>query len=180
MEVHMALIRWEPVTELNTIQNEMNRLFNTFFDHPAPTGRGGATSRRWIPAMDLVETGDHYVLRADLPGLDDDDVNVQLEDNVLTISGERKTQHEQHEEGYYRIERAFGSFARSLTLPDGVNPDAVQAHFDRGVLEIRIPKPEQKKPQQVQITLGANPKTIESTETADSKVNSGDPVPAPS
>jgi len=176
----MALIRWEPVAELNTIQNEMNRLFNTFFDQPAPAGRGGAPSRRWIPAMDLVETADHYVLRADLPGLDDDDVNIQLEDNTLTISGERKTQREQNEEGYYRIERAFGTFTRSLTLPDGVNPDAVQAHFDRGVLEIRIPKPEQRKPRQVQITLGANPKTIESADAGDSKVNSGDPVPAPS
>ena len=177
----MALIRWEPAAELNTIQNEMNRLFNTVFDQSAATGRGAATNRRWIPAMDLVETADHYVLRADLPGLSDDDVNVQFEDNVLTISGERKTQHEQHEEGYYRIERAFGSFARSLTLPDGVNADAVQAHFDRGVLEIRIPKPEQKKPRQVQITLGTRPtddtKTIEST--GDPQANSRDPAPAP-
>ncbi len=180
----MALIRWEPAAELNTIQNEMNRLFNTFFDQPTPTGRGGTTSRRWMPAMDLIETADHYVLRADLPGLsDDDDVNLQLEDNVLTISGERTAQHEQDEEGYYRIERAFGSFARSLTLPDGVNPDGVQAHFDRGVLEIRIPKPEQKKPRQVQITLGTRPtddtKTIQSTDTGDPQANSHEPVPAP-
>src|ERR1700756_3268651 len=130
----MALIRWEPVTELNTIQNEMNRLFNTLLDHPAPTGRGGAPTRRWIPAMDLVETADHYVLRADLPGLSDNDVNIQLEDNVLTISGERNAQHEQQEEGYYRLERATGNFARSLTLPDGVDPEGVQARFDRGVL----------------------------------------------
>jgi HSP20 family protein len=176
----MALIRWEPVAELNTIQNEMNRLFNTFFDQPAATGRPGTTSRRWLPAMDLVETPDHYVLRADLPGLSDEDVNIQLEDNVLTISGERQTQHDQHEEGYYRIERAFGSFARSLTLPDGVDPDRVQAHFDRGVLEISIPKPEQKKPRQVQISLGTRPdqdtKTIEST---DSLSNSHDPVATP-
>ena len=179
----MALIRWEPAAELNTIQNEMNRLFNTFFDQPAPAGRGGVPSRRWIPAMDLVETADQYVLRADLPGLSDDDVNIQLEDNVLTISGERKTQHEQQEEGYYRIERAFGSFARSLTLPEGVDPDGVQAHFDRGVLEIRIPKPEQKKPRQVQITLGTRPtddtKTIEGAATADRQTNSRDPVAAP-
>jgi HSP20 family protein len=178
----MALIRWEPVAELNTIQNEMNRLFNAFFDQP-PTGRGGGTpSRRWIPSMDLIETADHYVLRADLPGLSDDDVTVQLEDNVLTISGERNAQHEQNEEGYYRIERAFGSFARSLTLPDGVNPDGVEAHFDRGVLEIRIPKPEQKKPRNVQITLGGRPvddaKTIESTDAHDAQINSRDPVPA--
>lgn len=152
----MALIRWEPAAELNTIQNEMNRLFNTFFDQPTQAGRGNGSVRRWLPPMDLVETGDHYVLRADLPGLSDDDVNVQLEDNVLTISGERKAEHATQDEGYYRLERAFGSFARSLTLPDGVDPDGVDAHFDRGVLEIRVPKPEQKKPKTVQINLGAN------------------------
>ncbi len=173
----MALIRWEPVAELNTIQNEMNRLFNTFFDPSAPTGRGNGTTRRWLPPMDLVETPDHYVLRADLPGLSDGDVNIQLEDNVLTISGERAAKHEDEQEGYYRLERAFGAFSRSLTLPDGVDPDAVQAHFDRGVLEIRIPKPEQKKPKTVQITLGANPDT-KTIESADAEANSRDPVAA--
>jgi HSP20 family protein len=173
----MALIRWEPVAELNTIQNEMNRLFNTFFDPSAPTGRGNGTTRRWLPPMDLVETPDHYVLRADLPGLSDGDVNIQLEDNVLTISGDRAAKHEDEQEGYYRLERAFGAFSRSLTLPDGVDPDAVQAHFDRGVLEIRIPKPEQKKPKTVQITLGANPET-KTIETADAEANSRDPVAA--
>jgi HSP20 family protein len=177
----MALIRWEPAAELNTIQNEMNRLFNNFFDQPA-AGRDSAPSRRWMPAMDLVETTDHYVLRADLPGLSDDDVNVQLEDNVLTISGERSAKHEHDAQGYYRIARAFGSFARSLTLPDGVNPDMVHAHFDRGVLEVTIPKPEQKKPRQVQISLGARPAgdadAIETTERAEPQTNSHDPVPA--
>lgn len=178
----MALIRWEPIGELNTIQNEMNRLFNTFFDQSGTSGRGsGEGRRRWIPAMDLVETDDHYVLRADLPGLSDDDVNVELQDNVLTVSGERRTEHQDRQEGYYRLERAFGGFSRSLTLPEGVDPDGVQAHFDRGVLEISIPKPEQKKPRQVQIKLGAGssePKTIEGTEVADPQANSRDPVPA--
>jgi HSP20 family protein len=171
----MALIRWEPVGELNTIQNEMNRLFNTFLDQPNQTGRGTGTMRRWLPAMDLVETAEHYVLRADLPGLSDGEVNVQLEDNVLTVSGERKAEHDDQQEGYYRLERAFGAFSRSLTLPDGVDPNAIEAHFDCGVLEIRIPKPEQKKPKTVQITLGAHPdtKTIESAEA-----NSSDPVAA--
>ena len=177
----MALIRWEPVAELGTIQNEMNRLFNTFFDQPAAPGRTG-NGRRWLPAMDLVETDDHYVLRADLPGLSDEDVNVQFEPNVLTISGERKAEHENNQEGYYRLERAFGSFARTLTLPEGVDPDGVQAHFDRGVLEIRIPKPEQKKPRQVQITVGTGPtdkaKMIESTEAGSLQANSRDPAPA--
>jgi HSP20 family protein len=176
----MALIRWEPIAELGTIQNEMNRLFNNLFDQPNPTDRNSAAGRRWIPAMDLVETGDNYVLRADLPGLSDEDVNVQLEDNVLTISGERQTEHETQQEGYYRLERAFGGFSRSLTLPDGVDPDGVQAHFDRGVLEIRIPKPEQKKPRQVQISLGNRPRqqgTIETAETtAAPNANSREPA----
>jgi HSP20 family protein len=178
----MALIRWEPIAELNTIQTEMNRLFNSFFDQSASTGRGGVPGRRWIPAMDLVETGDHYVLRADLPGLTDRDVNVELQDNVLTISGERKAEDTVEQEGYYRLERAFGGFSRSLTLPDGVEADAVQAHFDRGVLEIRIPKPEQKKSRQVQIKLGTaaaeEPKAIEGAEAADPQTNGHDPVPA--
>jgi HSP20 family protein len=172
----MALIRWEPVAELNTIQNEMNRLFNTFFEQPNQTSRGNGTTRRWLPPMDLIETADHYILRADLPGLSDGDVNVQLEDNVLTISGERTVEHEQ-QEGYHRLERAFGAFSRSLTLPDGVDADSVEAHFDRGVLQIRIPKPEQKKPKAVQITLGANTDT-KTIETAEPHANSRDPVAA--
>ena len=165
----MALIRWEPVRELQTMQNEMNRLFNTFFDAPA-SGNGGqaAVARRWLPAMDVVETEDHFVLRADLPGLSQGDVNIELEDNVLTVSGERKAEHERNGEGYYRVERSSGAFSRSLTLPDGVDAEGIQASFDRGVLEIRIPKPEQHKPRKVQISVGGAAKTIEGTETAQS------------
>lgn len=149
----MALIRWEPAAELNTIQTEMNRLFNSLFDTPGRQASLDA-SRRWIPAMDLVETGDHYVLHADLPGLSEKDVNIELESNVLTISGERRSEHTDEKGGYRRVERAYGSFARSLTLPEGVNPDAVQASFDKGVLEVRIPKPEQIKPRKVTISVG--------------------------
>jgi HSP20 family protein len=164
----MATIRWEPVGELHTIQNEMNRLFNTMFDPPAQATRADSTMRRWIPAMDLVETGEHYVLKADLPGLSETDVNIEVENDVLTLSGERKTEHDDQGQGYYRVERGFGTFSRSLTLPAGVDPDSVQAHFDRGVLEIRIPKPEKRKPRQVAISVGdsaGEPKTIESAET---------------
>jgi HSP20 family protein len=171
----MAIIRWEPAAEVNTIQNEMNRLFNTFFDHPTQTGRSDGTSRRWLPPMDLVESADDYVLRADLPGLADGDVNVQLEDNVLTISGERKARRDQQQEGYHRLERAFGSFTRSLTLPDGVDPDGVDAEFDRGVLEIRIPKPEQKKPRSVQINLRAH-SDHQTIESGDPRVNGREPA----
>jgi HSP20 family protein len=162
----MALIRWEPVRELNTIQSEMNRLFNTFFESPGTQGNGSPTLRRWLPAMDLVETGEEFVLRADLPGLSEGDVNIELEDNVLTISGQRKAEHEEGKEGYYRVERASGSFSRSLTLPEGVDPEKVNAHFDRGVLEVRIPKPEQRKPRKVTISAGGEAaKTIEGSET---------------
>jgi HSP20 family protein len=165
----MALIRWEPVRELNTIQSEMNRLFNTFFDSPSGgTGSGNGGLRRWLPAMDLLETENDFVLRADLPGLSEEDVNIELEDSVLTISGERKAEHEERKEGYYRVERASGNFSRSLTLPEGIDPDAVQATFDRGVLEVRIPKPEERKPRKVSISVGRDQKTIEGAETAGS------------
>ncbi|MFZ0087983.1 MAG: Hsp20/alpha crystallin family protein [Solirubrobacteraceae bacterium] len=149
----MALIRWEPVRELGTIQNEMNRLFNSFFDTPTPAN--GQALRRWLPAMDLVETEGSFVLRADLPGLSESDVNIELDDNVLTISGERKAEHEERAAGYYRVERSFGSFRRSLTLPEGVDPESVRASFDNGVLEVTVPKPEQRTPRKVQISVGA-------------------------
>jgi HSP20 family protein len=159
----MALIRWEPARELATIQSEMNRLFNTFFEPPSgggSPGNGGAV-RRWIPAMDLVESQDDFVLRADLPGLSESDVNIELEDNVLTISGERKSEHEERKEGYYRVERASGAFSRSLTLPEGVDPERVKASFDRGVLEVRIPKPEERKPRRVTISAtGGAPSSV--------------------
>src|SRR5215211_2901294 len=129
---------------------EVDRLFDAFF---APTER---ESRRWVPAIDLVEADDHFVLKADLPGLSEEDVSIEVQDGNLTISGERSAEHESHERGWYRIERSFGSFNRSLTLPDGVDADAITARFDRGVLEVRIPKPEERKPRRVEIG-GATP-----------------------
>jgi HSP20 family protein len=168
----MALIRWEPVRELNTIQNEMNRLFNTFFETTGSQSSGHGSARRWLPAMDLVESGDQFILRADLPGLSENDVNIEFEDNVLTISGERKAEHEERKEGYYRLERASGAFSRSLTLPEGVDPEKVQASFDRGVLEVRIAKPEQRKPRKVTIAAGGATKTIDGAESSTSQAGS--------
>ena len=163
----MALVRWEPVRELTSLQSEMNRLFNTFFDTPTTTGGGnGGAVRRWIPSMDLVETEEHFVLRADLPGLSEEDVSIELEDNVLTVSGERKAEHEEKKEGFYRVERSFGQFRRSLTLPEGVDADKIAATFDKGVLEVRIPKPEERKPRKVAIQVGDKPAAIEGSETA--------------
>jgi HSP20 family protein len=145
----------------------MNRLFSSFFETPTTRGGGGgngtATARRWIPAMDLIETGEHFVLKADLPGMDEGDVGIEVENNVLTVSGERKARHEEKHEGYYRLERATGAFSRSLTLPEGIDAESVTATFHNGVLEVRVPKPAQAKPRRVQIGVGgAEPKTIES------------------
>jgi HSP20 family protein len=162
----MALVRWEPARELSSLQSEMNRLFNTFFDTPTTTGGNGGAVRRWIPSMDLVETEEHFVLRADLPGLSQEDVAIELEDNVLTVSGERRAEHEDKKEGFYRVERSFGQFRRSLTLPDGVDADAITATFDKGVLEVRIPKPEERKPRKVAIQVGDQATAIEGSETA--------------
>ncbi len=141
----MALIRWEPVAELDTIQNEMNRLFNTFFDQPDPPA---ATAAR--PTVDPGDgpRRDRRPLRSARRS-----PRPVRRGRQRPARGQRahhlrgaQSRARDQQEGYYRLERAFGGFSRSLTLPDGVDPDGVQAHFDRGVLEIRIPKPEQKKP----------------------------------
>ena len=156
----MALVRWEPVRELSSIQQEMNRLFTTFLDGPASGDAAGGT-RRWLPAMDLVETDDHFVLRADLPGLAEEDVKIEVADDTLTLSGERRFEHEGRKDGFYRLERGSGTFSRSLTLPDGVDADAIAASFDKGVLEVRIPKPERRKPRRVEIAVGDGRPAIE-------------------
>jgi len=126
----------------------VDRLFDSFFGPERE-------ARRWVPPVDLVEAEDHFVLKADLPGLSEDDVALEVQDGTLTISGERKTEHESGERGWFRIERSFGSFSRSLTLPDGVDAAAISAEFDRGVLEVRIPKPAERKPRRVEIRAGS-------------------------
>lgn len=146
----MALVRWDPAREVDSLQSEVNRIFDSFFGN----GAGDVRARRWVPAMDLVETDDELVLRGDLPGLDRDDVNVEIKDGVLTVSGERKAEQKDRSEGFYRVERSFGSFSRSLSLPTGVDADKVSADFDKGVLEVRIPKPEERKPHRVAIGAG--------------------------
>jgi len=147
------LMKPEPFTR------EIDRVFDAFFGQ---TDQG----RRWVPPVDLVEAEDHFVLKADLPGLSEGDVSIELEDNVLTVSGERKAEHEDKREGYVRVERAYGAFRRSLTLPEGVDPEGVAASFDKGVLEVRIPKPEERKPRRVAIQVGDRPAAIEGDEAA--------------
>jgi HSP20 family protein len=147
------LVKPEPFTR------EIDRVFDAFFGQ---TDQG----RRWVPPMDLVEADAHFVLKADLPGLSEGDVNIEVQDGTLTISGERTAEHEQREKGWYRIERSFGSFNRSLTLPDGVDPERIEASFDHGVLEVRIAKPEERKPRRISISsTGENgePAQVEGT-----------------
>ena len=137
---------------------DFNRLFNTLLEAP-PSGQG----QRWSPAMDLVEAENHFVLKADLPGLTHDDVAIEIQDNTLTLSGERRAEHEAREKGWYRVERSFGRFSRSLTLPEGVDADAVTAEFHNGVLEVRIPKPEERKPRKVEIGVNGKQEALEGT-----------------
>ena len=146
------LMRPEPFSQ------EFDRLFSSLFN----TTRNGGTAQRWVPPMDLVESDEDFVLKADLPGLAEKDVAIEVQDNVLTISGSRQAEHERKEQGWFRLERSYGSFSRSLTLPDGVDADRVEASFDRGVLEVRIPKPEERKPRRIAIGAnGSGQKTIE-------------------
>jgi HSP20 family protein len=133
------LMRPEPLTA------DFDRLFSTLFD------RSNHVPQRWVPAMDLVEHDDHFLLRADLPGLTEADVNIELNDGSLTISGERKAEHAKQERGFYRVERQFGTFSRTLTLPDGIDGEQIKASFTNGVLEVWIPKPEERKPRRIPI-----------------------------
>src|SRR5947209_5219179 len=134
-----VLVRPEPFS------TDFNRLFNSLWE-ATPTQQ-----RRWMPEMDLVETDDSYLLKADLPGMKQDDVSIEFNDGTLTISGERKADYERKEKGYFRLERSFGRFSRSLTLPDGVDPDRIAAEFHDGVLEVTVPKPEQRKPRRIEV-----------------------------
>jgi HSP20 family protein len=153
-----VLVRPEPFS------TEFSRLFNSLWDQPV-------TSRAWVPEMDLVETDDHYLLEADLPGMKQDDVSIEFNDGTLTIAGERKIAYERKEKGFFRLERSFGKFSRSLTLPEGVDPDKISASFHDGVLEVQIPKPEQRKPRRIEVSASGNgngngkPATIQGSAT---------------
>jgi HSP20 family protein len=140
---------------------DIDRLFNTLFDR-------SAEARSWTPPMDLVEAEDHFLLRADLPGLREEDVNIEVRDNTLRISGERKAEHQQRERGWYRLERQFGKFSRALTLPEGIDAEGIDASFEHGVLELRIPKPEERKPRRIEIKHAngnGKPKRLEGSAT---------------
>lgn len=136
---------------------DMSRLFTTFFDTPTHA----ASQRRWMPAMDLVEGEDAYVLTADLPGVPAKDVTIDVTDGVLTISGERAAERSAMRGGYVRVERATGRFSRALTLPKGVDAEAIAASFADGVLTVSIPKPAAIKPKRIEISVGEPAPAVE-------------------
>ncbi len=158
----MALVRWEPFRELAALQNEMGRWMSQMTGGTTPGN--GQSSSTWLPAVDVWETENELVLAFDLPGIPEDKVSVELDDNVLTVSGERERTQEHSGDRFYRFERRFGTFTRTIGLPQGVNEDAIRAEFRDGVLEVHVPKPEQAKPRRISIG-GSDQKTIEGTAT---------------
>ncbi len=151
-----TLVRWDPSAEVDSLQSEVNRLFNGFFGADR-TGSRAFGDRRWIPPMDVRENEDDISLTVDLPGLSRDDVSIEIKDGVLTVAGERRAEREREDGGYHRIERSYGSFSRSVGLPDGVAEEDVSASFDNGVLDVRIPKPAEREPHRVAIGGGSAP-----------------------
>jgi HSP20 family protein len=147
----MALARWTPMGNLQSFQDEMNRMFNQFFR--GGTGEeAGWGVRTWAPPVDIYETDDAVILKAELPGVSKDDVSIEVHQNTLVLRGERKHEAEVKEENYHRVERAYGTFQRSFMLPTLVDQEHVQATFTDGVLELRLPKSEAAKPKRIAIT----------------------------
>jgi len=140
-----TLVRWEPFRELATLQTEMSRLMNGLFE-----GNGRST-QSWIPPVDVWETDDELVYAFDLPGIPEDKISLELHDDTLTVSGERSATQERSENGFYRLERRYGSFSRTLGVPQGITEESVKADYKDGVLEIRVAKPELQKPRRIRI-----------------------------
>lgn len=143
----MAISRWDPFRDLMSIQNELNRLFGrTYAGNEAGTSAGA-----WVPPLDIFETRDKYVVNVELAGVSPEAVDVSVEDSMLTIKGERDFYRDVPEEAFHRVERRYGPFARSLSLPPTASADGIQASFDRGVLTIEVPKAEQAKPKKIAV-----------------------------
>ena len=146
----MALARWTPMGNLQSFQDEMNRMFNQFFRGGAGEEAGWGV-RTWAPPVDIYETDDALVLKAELPGVSKDDVSIEIHQNTLILRGQRKHEAEVKEDRYHRVERAYGTFQRSFVLPTLVDQEHVQASYTDGVLELRLPKSEAAKPKRIAI-----------------------------
>jgi HSP20 family protein len=144
-----TLARWEPFRGVTTLQDQVNRLFNDVFERKGEESSLSA----WAPAVDIYETEHELVVKADLPDVDPKDLDIRVENNILTIRGERKFEKRVNEENYLRVERSYGSFARSFTLANTVNADAIKADYQSGVLTLSIPKREEAKPKQIKVSV---------------------------
>src|SRR5688500_7179563 len=151
----MNLVRWNPFNEMSLLQNQMNRLFESAL-HGWPSESNGTTgTTNWIPAADIYESENELFVNLDLPGVDPKLVDVRVENNVLTIRGERQFEEKQNKENYHRVERSYGAFARSFTLSTAVDADKIRASYKAGVLSITLPKAEAAKPKRIQIAATA-------------------------
>ncbi len=149
----MAIMRWvDPFRELSAIHERMNQLFDETF-LPTRGSEAAPAAAMWSPAVDIYESGDDIVVKAEIPGIDRDEVAVEIKDGILTLRGERKFEKEEKEENYHRIERSYGTFVRSFALPSSVDPEKIQAALKEGVLEVRIGKREQAKPRKVTVAV---------------------------
>ena len=154
-----VLTRWDPFREFNTLQDRMNRLFRDSFGQE---GREEAlTTSTFAPPVDVYEDEHNIVLKVEVPGIEEKDIDVRIENNMLSIHGERKFEKEEKEENYRRVERSYGSFVRSFTLPNTVDAEQVSADYDKGVLKIKLSKKAEAKPKQIKVNVGSQ-KTIES------------------
>jgi HSP20 family protein len=148
----MAIIRWDPFREIATLQERMNRLFQEASGHTRGAEEDYATGS-WIPSVDVRETKDTLELQVEVPGIDPKDVTVSVENGVLTLRGTRKFEKASEGETYHRIERAYGIFERSFTLPTNVNPEKIEARYRQGVLHLTVPKREEAKPKAISIKV---------------------------
>ncbi len=151
LTIMRTIARWEPFRGVTTLQDQINRLFNETFER---TGEQSNLSA-WAPAVDIYETEQELVVKADLPDVDPKDLDIRVENNLLTIRGERKFEKKVNEENYLRVERSYGSFARSFTLSNTVDSDAIKAEYQNGVLTLSIPKKEEAKPKQIKVNVSA-------------------------
>jgi len=140
---------FDPIDELTVLRSRLDRLFGRFFEEDEPM----AMTNRWMPAVDVIETRDALIFRTELPGFEEKDVNLEIENNVLKISGERKLEETTKEKTYQRVERAYGKFFRTFTLPPNVNLDKVVATFNNGLLELTVPKKEEAKPRKIALEI---------------------------
>jgi HSP20 family protein len=149
----MAIVRWTPLPELTTMQERVNKLFEDAIKSPYRPDEGFAVSA-WAPAVDIYETDKEIVLKAELPEMQEKDIGIKVEDNNLIVSGERRMEKEVKEENYHRIERSYGSFHRSFTMPNTVDRENIKATYKDGVLKVILPKKEEAKPKQIKIDVG--------------------------